>query len=135
MSCKPPTNTSTNLFCVLLKQAELKALIQLELAYVPGLVELLSGGVQFVQQLGDPWHQALGVYITHPTAAAATAAATTATASAVAGGKGLTALDTLEQPDSGKIVLSCYNFLFYANFTPCQYQRNINVATLGTVDM
>lgn len=80
---------------------------------MPGLVELLSGGVQFVQQLADPWHQALGVYITHPTAAAATAAATTATASAVAGGKGLTALDTLEQPDGGKIQHTIFSFLLF----------------------
>lgn len=79
---------------------------------MPGLVELLSGGVQFVQQLGDPWHQALGVYITHPTTAAATAAATTATASAVAGRKGLTALDTLEQPGGGKIRTVTQNTIF-----------------------
>lgn len=70
---------STDLLCVLLEQAELEALIQLELADVPGLVEVLSGGVQFVQQLGDPWHQALGVGVTHPaTATAAAAAAATA---------------------------------------------------------
>lgn len=63
---------------------------------MPGLVEVLSGGVQLVQQLGDPWHQALGVCVTHP--AAATAAAAAAAATAVAVGEGLAALDSLEQP-------------------------------------
>lgn len=87
----PSTCSTTDLFCVLFKQAELEALVQLELANVPGLVEMLSGGVQLVQQLGDPWHQALGVCIAHPPAAAATAAATTA-ASTIAVGEGLAAL-------------------------------------------
>ncbi len=87
---------STDLLCVLFEQAELEALIQLELADVPGLVEVLSGGVQLVQQLGDPRHQALGVGVTHP--AAATAAAAAAAATAVAVGEGLAALDSLEQP-------------------------------------
>lgn len=89
-----------DLLGVLLEQAELEALIQLELADVPGLVEVLPGGVQFVQQLGDPWHQALGVGVAHPAApaAAAAAAAAAAPAAAVAVGEGLAALDPLEQP-------------------------------------
>lgn len=66
---------------------------------MPGLVEVLSGGVQFFQQLGDPWHQSLGVGIAHPTAA--TAAAPTAAAAAVTVGEGLTALDSLQQPGDG----------------------------------
>lgn len=86
----------TDLLCILFKQAELKALIQLELADVPGLVEMLSGGVQLVQQLGDAWHQTLGVGVAHP--AAATAAASAAAAAAVAVGEGLAALDALEKP-------------------------------------
>lgn len=73
---------------------------------MPGLVEVLSGGVQFVQQLGDPWHQALCVGVTHPTAAAAAAAAATAT-STISVGKGLAALDSLEQPVDGLIVCCC----------------------------
>lgn len=64
---------------------------------------MLSGGVQFVQQLGDPWHQALGVGVTHPTAVAAAAA--TAAAAAVTVGEGLAALDSLEQPGDGL----CFN--------------------------
>lgn len=95
----PPTtaSVSTDLFSVLLKQSELEALVQLQLADVPGLVEVLPGGVQLVQQLGDAWHQALGVCVTHPPSAAATAAAAAAAtaaaaASAVAVGKGLAAL-------------------------------------------
>lgn len=66
---------------------------------MPGLVEVLSGGVQLVQQLGDPWHQALRVGVAHP--ATATAAATAASTAAVAVGEGLTALDPLEQPGDG----------------------------------
>lgn len=96
----PRLPASTDLLCVLFEQAELEALIQLELADVPGLVEVLSGGVQFVQQLGDPWHQALCVGVTHPTAATAAAAAAAATA-AVTVGEGLAALDSLEQPGDG----------------------------------
>lgn len=65
---------------------------------MPGLVEVLPGGVQFVQQLGDPWHQALGVRVTNP-AAAATATA----AAAVAVGERLAALDSLEQPGDGDV--------------------------------
>lgn len=94
---RPPT---TDLLCVLLEQAELEALIQLELADMPRLVEVLSGGMKLVQQLGDPWHQALGVCVTHPATAAA-AAATAAAASAVAIREGLAALDSLEQPGDG----------------------------------
>lgn len=59
-------------------------------------MKVLSGGVQLVQQLGDPRDQALGVGIAHPTAAA-TAAAT----AAVTIGEGLAALDTLEQSGDG----------------------------------
>lgn len=59
---------------------------------MPGLVEVLSGGVQLVQQLGDAWHQALGVCITHPPTAAATAATAATAASPIAVGKGFTAL-------------------------------------------
>lgn len=92
---------AADLLCVLLKQAELEALVQLELADVPGLVEVLSGGVQFVQQLGDPRHQALGVGVTHPVAAT-----TAGAAAAVAVGEGLAALDSLEQPGDGLDVLS-----------------------------
>lgn len=91
----PPPSPSTDLLCILFKQAELEALVQLQLADVPGLVEMLSGGVQLVQQLGDPWHQALGVCITYPptaAAAAATAAAAAAAAPTIAAGKGLAAL-------------------------------------------
>lgn len=66
---------------------------------MPRLVEVLSGGVQLVQQLGDPRHQALGVGVTHPAAATAAAAAPAATAVAV--GEGLAALDSLEQPGDG----------------------------------
>lgn len=78
---------------------------------MPGLVEVLSGGVQFVQQLGDPRHQALCVGITHPTAVAA-AAATAAAASTVTIGKGLTALDSLEQPVDGLNAYCCITFSF-----------------------
>lgn len=67
---------------------------------MPGLVEVLSGGVELIEQLGDPWHQALCVGVTHPTAAAA-AAATAAPTSAVTVGEGLAALDALEQPGDG----------------------------------
>lgn len=67
---------------------------------MPGLVEVLSGGVELIQQLGDPRHQALCVGVTHPTTAAA-AAATAAPASAVTVGEGLAALDSLEQPGDG----------------------------------
>lgn len=95
------THSSTDLLCILFKQAELEALVQLQLADVPGLVEVLSGGVQLVQQLGDPWHQALGVCVTHPPAAAAAAATAAAAASAIAAGKGLAALYPLEQPEGG----------------------------------
>lgn len=84
----PSAHSSTDLLCILFKQAELEALVQLQLADVPGLVEVLSGGVELVQQLGDPRDQALGVCVTHPPAAAAAAAA----ASTIAVGKGLTAL-------------------------------------------
>lgn len=86
------THESTDLLCILFKQAELEALVQLQLADVPGLVEVLSSGVQLVQQLGDPWHQALGVCVTHPPTAAAAAATATAAASTIAVGKGLAAL-------------------------------------------
>jgi len=58
---------------------------------VPGLVEMLPGGVQLVQQLADPWHQALGVCVTN-------AAAAPAAAAAVAVGEGLAALNALKQP-------------------------------------
>lgn len=61
---------------------------------------MLPCGVQLVQQLGDPWHQALGVCVTHPPTAAATATAAAA-ASAIAVGKGLVALYPLEQPEGG----------------------------------
>lgn len=98
---------STDLFCILFKKAELEALIQLQLADMPSLVEMLSGGVQFVQQLSDPWHQALGVGVTH-SAAAAAATAPTAAASTVTVGKGLTALDSLEQPVYGINTLLIY---------------------------
>lgn len=74
---------------------------------MPSLVEVLSGGVQFVQQLSDPWHQALGIGVTHSTAATA-ATATTAAASAVTVGKGLTALYSLEQPVYGINTLLIY---------------------------
>ncbi|TNN75451.1 hypothetical protein EYF80_014263 [Liparis tanakae] len=97
----PRLPTSTDLLGVLLEQAQLEALVQLELADVPGLVEVLPGGVQFVQQLGDPWHQALGVRVTNPAAAAATATATAAAAVAV--GERLAALDSLEQPGDGDV--------------------------------
>lgn len=62
---------------------------------MPRLVEVLSGGVQLIQQLGDPRDQALGVRVTHPTAA------TTAAAAAVTIGEGLAALDAVEQPGDG----------------------------------
>lgn len=54
---------------------------------------MLSRRVQFIQQLGDPGHQALDVGVTTTAAAAAAT-----TASAVATGEGLAALDSLEQP-------------------------------------
>ena len=66
---------------------------------MPGLVEVLSGGVELVQQLGDPRYQALRVGVAHPTAA--TAAAPAASAAAVTVGEGLAALDSLEQPGDG----------------------------------
>lgn len=94
-----PTAPPTDLLCVLFEQAKLEALVQLQLADVPGLVEVLSGGVQLVQQLADPWDQALGVGVAHPTAA--TAAATAATGAAVPIGEGLAALDALEQSVDG----------------------------------
>lgn len=79
---------------------------------MPGLVEVLSGGVQFVQQLRDPRYQTLGVGVTH-SAAAAAAAATAAASSAVAVGKGLAALDSLEQPGDG-LYNSCLWFTLIA---------------------
>ena len=98
-SSSSSSSSSTDLLRVLLEQAELEALVQLQLADVPGLVEVLPGGVQFVQQLGDARHQALGVGVAHPAAAAAAASA--AAAAAVAVGEGLAALDSLEQPEEG----------------------------------
>lgn len=102
----PPPPPPTDLLCILFKQAELEALVQLQLADVPGLVEVLPGGVQLVQQLGDARHQALGVCVAYtPAAAAAAAAAAPAAAasasSAVAAGEGLAALDPLQQPEGG----------------------------------
>lgn len=91
----------TDLLCVLFEQAQLEALVQLQLADVPGLVEVLSGGVQFVQQLADPRHQALGVRATHPPASAAAAAAAAVTAATIAVGIGLAALYPLQQPGGG----------------------------------
>lgn len=73
---------------------------------MPGLVEVLSGGVQFVQQLRDPWYQTLGVGVTHSACAAAAAAAA---APAVTVGEGLAALDSLEQPGDG-VYNSCLWF-------------------------
>lgn len=66
---------------------------------MPGLVEVLSSGVQLVQQLGDPWHQALGIGVADP--GTATAAAAAAAAAAVAVGEGLAALNALQQPGGG----------------------------------
>lgn len=71
---------------------------------MPGLVEVLPGGVQLVQQLGDARHQALGVCVAYTPAAAAAAATPAAAASAssaVAAGEGLAALDPLQQPEGG----------------------------------
>lgn len=99
-SCYRSLLHNPDLLCVLLEQTELEALIQLQLPDVPGLVEVLSGGVQLVQQLGDAWDQALGVGITD--AATATAAATAAAAgAAVAVGESLAALNPLKQPGHG----------------------------------
>lgn len=106
----------TNLLCVLFEEAELEALVQLELADVPGLVEVLSGGVQLVEQLGDPWDQALGVGVAHP--AAATAAAATAAAT-IAVGEGLAALDALEQPEGEDNFLATLHCTFVFRF--CSY--------------
>lgn len=50
--------------------------------------------MQLIQQLGDPRDQALGVGVTHPTAATTAAAAVTI-------GEGLAALDAVEQPGDG----------------------------------
>lgn len=58
---------------------------------MPGLVELLPGGVQLVQQLGDPLHQALGVCVAGGVAAAAR--------------EGLAALDALEQPGRRRVLV------------------------------
>lgn len=81
---------------------------------MPGLVEVLSGGVQFVQQLRDARYQTLGVCVTHSAAAATAAAAPAAAASAaVAVGKGLAALDSLEQPGDG-LCDSCLWFAIIA---------------------
>lgn len=84
---------------------------------MPGLVEVLSGGVQFVQELGDPWHQALCVGVTHPTAVAAATATTAAAASTVTIGKGLAALDSLEQPVDRLDACCCITLaIFYDYF-------------------
>lgn len=93
---------ATDLLCILLEQAQLETLIQLELADVPRLVEVLPGGVQLVQQLGDARHQALGVRVAHSTAATAAAAA-----AAIAIGERLAALNALEQ--SGNRFDVCIN--------------------------
>lgn len=62
-------------------------------------MEVLSCGVQLVQQLSYSWHQALCVCVADPTAATATSP--TAATAAVTIGEGLTALDSLEQPANG----------------------------------
>lgn len=94
-----PAPIRAHLLCILFKQAKLKALVQLQLADVPGLVQPLPGGVQLVQQLRDPRHQALGVGVTNATAATTGAtAASTPTAAAITVQKGLAALNPLEQP-------------------------------------
>lgn len=69
---------------------------------MPRLVEVLPGGVQLVQQLGDAWHQALGVRVAHSAAATAASAA-----AAIAVGERLAALNALEQ--SGKGFDVCIN--------------------------
>lgn len=97
---------ATDLLCILLEQAQLETLIQLELADVPRLVEVLPGGVQLVQQLGDAWHQALGVRVAHSTAATAAA-----TAAAIAIGERLAALNALEQ--SGNRFDVCINIKYF----------------------
>lgn len=86
----------TDLLCVLLEQAELEALIKLEFPDVPGLVQVLPGGVQLIQQLANPRDQALGVGVANATAAATAAA----TGAAVTVGERLAALNTLKQPGS-----------------------------------
>lgn len=69
---------------------------------MPRLVEVLPGGVQLVQQLGDARQQALGVRVAHSTAATAAAAA-----AAIAIGERLAALNALEQ--SGNRFDVCIN--------------------------
>ena len=50
---KDPTVPCTHLLSILLKEPELEALLQLGLACLPQLSEVLAGGTQGVQQLGD----------------------------------------------------------------------------------
>lgn len=69
---------------------------------MPRLVEVLPGGVQLVQQLGDARHQALGVRVAHSAAATAAAAA-----AAIAVGERLAALNALQQ--SGNRLDVCIN--------------------------
>lgn len=42
----------THFFCVLFKEAQLEALVQLQFPDVPHLMEMLSGGMQLIQQTG-----------------------------------------------------------------------------------
>lgn len=67
----------------------MEALVQLQLADVPGLVELLPRGVELVQELADPGHQALGVHVAAPPPSAATPATVRVR---------LGAVDPLQQP-------------------------------------
>lgn len=46
---------------ILLEEPQLEALIQLELSDVPHLVQVLSGGMQLVQEAGDLGYKALEV--------------------------------------------------------------------------
>lgn len=65
---------------------------------MPGLVQVLPGGVQLIEQLADPREQALGVGVADASTAA-TAAATTGAAVTV--GVRLAALNPLEQSGKG----------------------------------
>lgn len=84
---------------------------------MPRLMEKLPGGVQLVQELGDAWHQALGVHVAHATAAAAATAA-----APIAVGERLAALNALQQSAKGVNVcfsakLTNSDFLFFILWT------------------
>lgn len=47
-----PGSGMTHLLCVLFKESELEALVQLQLPDMPHLVEMLPRGVELIQQTG-----------------------------------------------------------------------------------